>query len=161
MERDGNLIEASADLNKQAPYLSVQRYHKNGTVKASYAFKEEYALVEAGYSRIQGDIPIVKARACSLSDSVCPPHLTLPVSYIALWRTRSADHDIHHRSLLGPLPHMHMINSASGAGLLQGPPGPERRGAAFHGPDLRQDGEHQLFLSNCSLPGTLLPGSHQ
>ena len=67
LEKDGYLIEAAADLNKQAPYLSVQRRYGKQVYKAHYAFKEEYAMLETGYASVEGDLPLVKVSACSLS----------------------------------------------------------------------------------------------
>ena len=66
LEKDGYLIEAAADLNKQAPYLSVQRRYGKQVYKAHYAFKEEYAMLETGYAQVEGDLPLVKVSACSL-----------------------------------------------------------------------------------------------
>lgn len=60
VEKDGYLVEAAADLNKQAPYLSVQRKYGKQTYKAHYAFKEEYAMLETGYAQTEGDLPLVK-----------------------------------------------------------------------------------------------------
>ena len=53
-------MEAAADLNKQAPYLSVQRKYGKQVYKAHYAFKEEYAMIETGYAQTEGDLPLVK-----------------------------------------------------------------------------------------------------
>lgn len=60
VEKDGYLVEAAADLNKQAPYLSVQRKYGKQVYKAHYAFKEEYAMIETGYAQTEGDLPLVK-----------------------------------------------------------------------------------------------------
>ena len=60
LAKDDYLIEASADLNKQAPYLSVQRKYGRQTYKAHYAFKDEYALLESGYAQTDGDLPLIK-----------------------------------------------------------------------------------------------------
>ena len=67
IEKDGYLVEAAADLNKQAPYLSVQRKYGKQVYKAHYAFKEEYAMIETGYAQTEGDLPLVKAclQACT------------------------------------------------------------------------------------------------
>lgn len=60
--KDGYTFEAAADLNKQAPYLSVQRRYGRQVYKAHYALKEEYAMVETGYAQTDGDLPLVKVR---------------------------------------------------------------------------------------------------
>jgi len=60
LERDGYIAEASVDLNKQAPYVSLQKRRGNNTFKGHYAFKEEYALLEVGYARATDDLPLVK-----------------------------------------------------------------------------------------------------
>lgn len=60
LEKDGYLIEAAADLNKQAPYLAVQKRHGKQVYKAHYAFKEEYAMIETGFAQTDGDLPLVK-----------------------------------------------------------------------------------------------------
>jgi hypothetical protein len=60
LAKDDYLIEASADLNKQAPYLSVQRRYGRQTYKAHYAFKDEFALLETGFAQTDGDLPLIK-----------------------------------------------------------------------------------------------------
>ena len=54
------------DLNKQAPYVSLQKRRGNNTFKGHYAFKEEYALLEVGYARALDDLPLIKV-SCQLS----------------------------------------------------------------------------------------------
>lgn len=68
VEKDGYLVEAAADLNKQAPYLSVQRRYGKQVYKAHYAFKEEYAMIETGYAQTEGDLPLVKVRTFFTAD---------------------------------------------------------------------------------------------
>ena len=60
LAKDDYLIEASADLNKQAPYLSVQRKYGRQTYRAHYSFNDEYALLESGYAQTDGDLPLIK-----------------------------------------------------------------------------------------------------
>jgi hypothetical protein len=60
LAKDDYLIEASADLNKRAPYLAVQKRHRNQTYKAHYAFKEKYAMLETGFAQTEGELPLIK-----------------------------------------------------------------------------------------------------
>lgn len=62
LHKDDYVFEVAADLNKQAPYLSVQKRHGRQVYKAHYAIKEEYAMVETGYAQTdaEGDLPLIK-----------------------------------------------------------------------------------------------------
>lgn len=60
LKRDDYTVEASADLNKQAPYLAVQKRYGKQVYKVHYGFKEEYAMIETGYAQTEGDLPLVK-----------------------------------------------------------------------------------------------------
>ncbi|KAK9799816.1 hypothetical protein WJX73_003553 [Symbiochloris irregularis] len=51
LHKDGYEIEPAVDLNTQEPYLSVGKQHDKYHFKGSYAFKEQYALLEVGYAR--------------------------------------------------------------------------------------------------------------
>lgn len=65
LRKDDYIFEAAADLNKQAPYLSVQKRYGRQVYKAHYAVKEEYAMVESGYSQTDadGDLPLIKVHS--------------------------------------------------------------------------------------------------
>lgn len=64
LDKDGYHLEPAIDLNTNEPYLSVGKQHNQYHVKGSYAFKQQYALVEVGYARkapeIRDDRSLVK-----------------------------------------------------------------------------------------------------
>lgn len=62
-EKDGYLIEPAVDLNTNEPYLSVQKNKDNYRLKGSYAFKEQYALLEVGYAKEAPDFNAISERS--------------------------------------------------------------------------------------------------
>ncbi|KAK9836095.1 hypothetical protein WJX81_000640 [Elliptochloris bilobata] len=63
LEHEGYVVEPAIDFNQKAGYLSVAKAHDRYAFKGSYAFKEEVALLEVGYSRLErleNEAPLVR-----------------------------------------------------------------------------------------------------
>lgn len=62
LEKDGYKVEPAFDIATRSPFLSVEKYlsDKNVLARASYAFREETAMVEFGYRPEEKDFPLAR-----------------------------------------------------------------------------------------------------
>ena len=86
LEKDGYKVEPAFDIATRNPYLSVEKYlsDKNVMAKASYAFREETAMVEFGYRPEEKDFPLAKVRFWHLVTLSCHDSIQLSPCFDAL-----------------------------------------------------------------------------
>lgn len=62
LEKDGYKVEPAFDIATRSPFLSVEKFlsDKNVLAKASYAFRDEVAMLEFGYRPDEKDFPLAR-----------------------------------------------------------------------------------------------------
>lgn len=77
LEKDGYKVEPAFDIATRSPFLSVEKFlsDKNVLAKASYAFRDEVAMLEFGYRPDEKDFPLARVSIF--------PHLILLIHAVA------------------------------------------------------------------------------